>query len=333
MKKRITYKMIAGICCCLFLFICSGCVYDELEECENETCKVTFNFAYEYHLYEGDRFADEINHIDLFIYDKDENLYTVYQTGRNNMGPGQTIEIELPVSLSYTAVAWANCNTGRYTYHAQENLQTLQLAFTDIDREGDIEYMAPGNIFHVKESFTALDKEQTVSMNLIKNTNIVRVRMIGLTEEDMVNAESLFYSRIESHNTRYLYDNTLGDSPNVQYKPRFYREEDDEFVEFQILRMHADDLETKVTLRSRDEGSRIAEFASAIIPKIQQDFTSSQEPGRSTPSPVSGMSFEEYLERCDEFELTYQVHYKEDADGNVIIELTPWEGIAQPGDL
>ncbi|MCD8193466.1 MAG: FimB/Mfa2 family fimbrial subunit [Tannerellaceae bacterium] len=78
----------------LLLFL-TGCIRDEVKDCDDETC-IRFSFVYDYNLDETDLFAEQVDHITLFIYTEDGRLEETLEVFRTDMEPGHTVSLMLP---------------------------------------------------------------------------------------------------------------------------------------------------------------------------------------------------------------------------------------------
>lgn len=140
----------------LCILLVSGCIYEDVEHCEDfETCEVAFSFRYDYNMYYADRFAEEVDHISLFIYDAaTQELKLRIDKFRTGMEPGQTITTELPAG-EYIAVTWGNCDqqTDYFAITQPDRLSTLQMGLTCIGSDNEATVNRIGSVFHALYAF------------------------------------------------------------------------------------------------------------------------------------------------------------------------------------
>ncbi len=329
MRRRKINRILAGGVLFLSSFL-TACIYSSDEDCElippppAVPSIVSFPFIYEYNPYYADRFEEEIDYIHLFIYDAAGDLHCSYETHREAMEPVHTVTMELEDG-EYTVVAWGNCDNDHYAFTGISTIDTHRLSLTCIDNN-EITVKEPGSLFHSINRFSVEGEDVTVPMAKIKNSNELKVIIKGLKEADRNIAEELFYTRLESRNTVYTHDNRLCEQEPVSYLPVYYRQGEDVVADFHVLRLFADDTESKVILRNRENNPRNFYLEKEIVPRLRELY----EEGVALPL-VQNISFDEYLERWDGFELYFEVEY--DDDGMFIIAIRPWDGIDQPGEL
>lgn len=172
MEKITTYKKITGIFICLFLFVCSGCIHETLDPCEEddfETC-IRFNFLYDYNMEERDLFAEQVDHITLIIYSKESGeLEQIVEVHRQDMEENHTISLMLSPG-DHTAVAWGNIHTEHYSLHSHETTANHLLEMTCIDKQTMTTTRAnPGSLFHASHTFTVVaGNEEPIPMKMKK---------------------------------------------------------------------------------------------------------------------------------------------------------------------
>ncbi len=326
-RDRINIKMAGYLWGILFLL--TGCIFTDYQECDPDVCTVSFTFVYEYNRYFEDRLAEEVNHIDLFIYDSDGNLYEHISTMRADISPLHTITIDDLPAGAYTAVAWGNCTgNDNFEYLGIETLDshTVNLACVE---DGAVTDKEPGSFFQAMSQFSAAAEELTVPVEMVKNTNLLRIIVRGMEEEDRLWAEERLDGRVESYNRAYGYDNSWASEELISYIPHHYElmeEEQEVKIEFQLLHMSPQDMDTKITLNFRDSDSRTHSIEEPVIPNLMNQYIT------PVSRESSEMTFDEYVERYDEFELIFYMEY-EDTDNGLVIRIKPWDGIQQPGHL
>ncbi|MCD7936261.1 MAG: FimB/Mfa2 family fimbrial subunit [Tannerellaceae bacterium] len=328
MDKKITYKHITAYLCCLMLFICFGCIHDELPECEDEETCVYFNFIYDYHMQEVDLFAEQVDHITLIIYTEKGEQEHIQEIYREDMEENHTVSVMLP-SGTYTAVAWGNIHTDHYQLHNPEKAATQQLEMTCIENQM-MTRANPGSLFHAFRTFQVITGNEKVPMSMVKNSNQIKVVIKGLTEEDLREAEERFTLRLTSYNWKYNFDNTISSEFPITYLPERNEEEDTSedpenisiAFTFYPLQLSNKDMETELSLNYRDpQTDRSAVLKKTLVPLLLNR-------NRDGITPIIADD-KEYLEREDTFEVVFVLGV--DVDGN--IRIVEWEEVDQGGDL
>ncbi|MCD8260253.1 MAG: FimB/Mfa2 family fimbrial subunit [Bacteroides sp.] len=324
----------------LCILLVSGYIYEEVEHCGDfETCEVAFNFRYDYNMYYTDRFAEEVDHVSLFIYDAvTQELKLRIDKFRTGMEPEHTITTELPAG-EYIAVAWGNCDqqTDHFAITQPGRLSTLQMGLTCIESDNEATVNRIGSVFHALYAFEATEEEPvTVPMSMTKNTNRVRVIIRGLDQMTKEEAEETMKIRVSSDNWLYTYDSRLSTTQMIHYRPE-YSSAEEIVADFYILRMQAD-YENDIFINLQYRDIALGREPVDILPNYPLIPLLIDLENPPVPLPAEdGLKSEddpyawanELLDREDEYEIIFEVTI--DADGNLYTE--PWDGITRPGEL
>jgi len=322
----------------LFLLIplFTGCIYQDEELCDDGgggddgTC-IRFNFLYDYNMAHTDLFAEQVDHVTLIIYTEKGELEQVVEVYRKDMEENHTVSLVLSPGY-HTAVAWGNIHTDHYRLSNHEMTSSHLLEMTCIEDE-TMTRANPGSLFHASNTFQIIaGDEYIVPMEMIKNSNQVKVVIKGLTEEDQQEAESRFVLRMSSNNWRYNYDNSINAEYPVTYLPERSPESDttgdpDDIsaaFTFYPLRLFTYDRETVLSLHYRNPiTGREAALERPLVP-----YLLSRSGNNPDIMPAKDKE-NEYLDREDTYEVIFMLGV--DVDGNIRIE--EWDGINQGGNL
>ncbi|MCC8095827.1 MAG: FimB/Mfa2 family fimbrial subunit [Tannerellaceae bacterium] len=303
---------------------------DEVKDCDEDTC-IRFNFIYDFNAEEVDLFAEQVDHISLFIYNTDtgmlEDKLEVYRT---DMDAGHTVSLMLPAGR-HTAVAWGNCHTEYYQIYDTETTASMQMEMTCIN-DYTMTRANPGSLFHASNTFEVVQgNEYTVPMSLIKNSNTVKVIIKGLTKEDQEMAESIFVFRLVSDNWKYNYDNSVSSGYPLTYIPEYNPEYEDEdgfaiSATFYPLRLFTYDEESVLTVRYRNPATdREASLEAPLVPYLLKQLEE-----EVTPVMIpANIADNELLDRHD----TYQVIFVLEINANGDIGFEEWNRINQGEEL
>ncbi|MCD8193924.1 MAG: FimB/Mfa2 family fimbrial subunit, partial [Tannerellaceae bacterium] len=314
------------------LLLFTGCIKDEVKDCDEDTC-IRFNFVYDFNADEEDLFAQQVDHISLFIYNTDtgilEDELEVYRT---DMEANHTVSLMLPAGR-HTAVAWGNCHTEHYRIYDTETTASMQMEMTCIDGY-TMTRANPGTLFHASNTFEVVQgSEYTVPMSLIKNSNTVKVIIKGLTKEDQEMAESIFVFRLVSNNWKYNYDNSVCSEYPLTYIPEYNPEYEDEdgyaiSATFYPLRLFTYDEESVLTVRYRNPVTgREASLEAPLIPYLLKQFE--EEEGIIPGTIPVGRADNELLDRHDTYQVIFVLEIN--ADGDITFE--EWNRINQDQEL
>ncbi|MCD8042577.1 MAG: FimB/Mfa2 family fimbrial subunit [Tannerellaceae bacterium] len=309
----------------------TGCIHEELPECDedNDIC-VRFNFLYDYNMQYTDLFAEQVDHITFIIYSESGELEQITEIYREDMEENHTISLMLSPGW-HTAVAWGNIHTDHYRLHTHETTSTHQLEMTCIENN-TMTRVNPGTLFHASNTFPVVDgNQEPIPMEMMKNSNQIKVTIKGLTEEDFYEAKDRFILRLTSNNWRYNFANEISSDQAITYITELVKEEapneDPEEITvsfmFYPLRLLADDYDTVLTLQYRNPTGREAFIEKPLVPYLLK-----QEEKNVSITPATDQD-NEYLNRQD----TYEIPFTLGVDSNGNLQIKEWDGINQGGGL
>ncbi|MDR0332996.1 MAG: FimB/Mfa2 family fimbrial subunit [Dysgonamonadaceae bacterium] len=226
----------------LLALLCSSCIKQDLSD-----CVLRLEFSYTYNK-SGQNQIGQIRDIQVYVFDSKGVLYEVIRATQQDITRGY-VEITLP-SDTYTAVAWGSSSTNMmgsykvaemtapathtYTPQVTTGVTTLNnfrkmLSYEQLpsDVYGDI---TPQNeqfddlFYAIAQNFPVVEgRNQTVSLNFMKNTSILKVKVTGLQNLRSTRAPhpnqplQLF---VAGKNGRFGYDNSIDNSARtVRYEP------------------------------------------------------------------------------------------------------------------
>ena len=219
----VRYKLLILPILCLMLFV-QSCVHGDLDDCPP---MVSFAVAFEYtsHTERGDRFYDDVKRINIYVFDKDNLVYTT-ETALSPYDENFNIPLDLPMG-NYHIVAWGNLLEdqpfsitptdfvmGETTLdEARLILQKTAGEFNDTELEklfyGELDVEIP-------LYFSRID-----TVPLMNNTERVRIVLhwdhSKLTEEEIADHENVVV-RLKGSNSVYNFSNER-DASTVIYAP------------------------------------------------------------------------------------------------------------------
>jgi hypothetical protein len=277
-------------------------------------CGVYISFKYDYNIKFANAFANEVNSIALYVFDQNDVL--VEHTTTTDKEALSKDKFEIPLQLApgkYTLLAWgglmneesfdllADAKVGETTL--QEVQVKMHRKYNDNGEAIVDEDLLP--LYHGSMSIDVNDEDGTYrhTMSLMKNTNNIRILLHEMSGQQMDADQYIF--EIKDENGLYDWDNTLLEDEEITYSA-WHQEtgsaDVDEsraitsisvaLAELTVGRMSANNSPILYIKNSQtgEEVVRIplAEYALLIKGKYREQ-----------------MSNQEYLDRQDEYSLTF----------------------------
>ena len=272
-------------------------------------------FKYDYNIKFADAFANEVNSIALYVFDKNNTLVeTVTTTDKQALSSGS---FEIPLELvpgDYTLLAWGGLmNEESFDMLAdakigETKLEELQVKMHrehnengEASVEDDLLPLYHGTLtLEVKD----IPGTYTETMSLMKDTNAVRILLHEMSGHD-VDADKFIFE-IKDSNGLYDWDNTLledeqitysawyqttGSADMEEYSSRAVTEVNVALAELTIGRMRANESPI-LYIRSRETGEDLVRLPLAEYALLVKGYYR------------ENMGDQEYLDRQDEYSLT-----------------------------
>ena len=277
-------------------------------------CGVYISFKYDYNIKFANAFANEVNSIALYVFDQNDVL--VEHTTTTDKKALSKDKFEMPLQLApgkYTLLAWGglmNEESFDLLADAKVGETTLQEVQVKMHRKYNVngeaivdEDLLP--LYHGSMSIDVNDEDGTYrhTMSLTKNTNAVRILLHEMSGQQMDADQYIF--EIKDNNGLYDWDNTLLNDEEITYSA-WYQEtgsadlEESRAItsisvalaELTVGRMRADKSPI-LSIKNRQTGDEVvriplAEYALLVKGKYREQ-----------------MSNQEYLDRQDEYTLTF----------------------------
>lgn len=269
-------------------------------------------FKYDHNIKFADAFANEVNSLALYVFDENDILVEeLATTDKQALSSGN---FEIPLELEpgkYTLLSWSGLmdqQSFSLLTETQKGETTLQQMQVRMHRSQDAkvnEDLLP--LYHatIPLEVTDVPGEYTETMSLMKNTNSVRILLHEMSGRD-VDADKFIFE-IKDDNGLYNWDNTLLDDEMITYSAWYQQTGTAEIeksvvkavtsvnvalAEFTIGRMRAGNSPI-LHVRSRETLEEvlripIADYALLVKGNYRKD-----------------MSDQEYLDRQDEYTLTF----------------------------
>lgn len=201
----------------------SSCENNLIYEGEGD-CGTYYNisFKYDYNMKYADAFSKEVKSMDLFVFDSNDKLvkHVAVADGATIAADGFSIPLELPAG-DYELLAWAGLmNMDSFTLLAdvvegKTTKQELQVMLNNTNGTSN-EDLKP--LFHgaMPLNITSEPGTYNKTMSLVKDTNVIRILL--QQSSDTIVAEK-FRFEITADNGLLDYDNSLVAGNNVLYTP------------------------------------------------------------------------------------------------------------------
>lgn len=271
-------------------------------------------FKYDYNIKFADAFANEVNSVALYVFDQNDRLLEQYVTSDKEALSSGNFEIELELEPQrYTLLAWAgldNEESFKLLADAEIGVTTLQ----QMQVKMQVDYNEAGEavvtddlkpLFHGTKEIVVgeMPGTYTETLSLMKNTNVVRVLLHELSGTEI--SADKFIFEIKDDNGFYNWDNAIIRDQMITYSPwhvstgtadieqsRAATTISVALAEHTIGRMSATSSPV-LTVKSRETGELvlsipIAKYALLIKGNYRKD-----------------MSDQEYLDRQDEYSMTF----------------------------
>ncbi len=218
---RYTYRII-------FLFFISSWGLTSCSALEENLpeCRLFVKFKYDYNLLSVDAFHSQVNKVVLYVFDKaGKYLFSQTEEGAALADGSYSMQVKLPVG-EYRLLAWAGLGDSYDIAPLTRGVSTIEEMKLKLKREQSLvidkslEPLWYGEIINV--SFKG-DHSQTETINLIKNTNVIRFVFGNRGTNNSLNVDNYIYELTESNG--YMdYDNTLMTDDLLSYQP-YYTEQ------------------------------------------------------------------------------------------------------------
>lgn len=204
--KRLLPRLLVLVLSAMSFWSCDT-IYDDLSDCH-----MYIQFKYDYNMDKTDKFADQCDKVEVFLFDANGVLVrTITDSGENLKKAGYRIEIPIH-SGNYTVMAWAGRKdsydlTDMTVGTSTKDDLVLKLKSTANTHDGELEPLWSGT--PVDFTYTG-SSHHVETIDLVKNTNRVNLQ---------VNMDSDLEVKIMGANGSYLYDNSFADTQTITYKP------------------------------------------------------------------------------------------------------------------
>lgn len=293
--KRLLPRLFVLVLSAMSFWSCDT-IYDDLSDCH-----MYIQFKYDYNMDKTDKFADQCDKVEVFLFDANGVLVRTFtDSGDNLKRAGYRVEIPIH-SGKYTVKAWAghkdsydltDMTVGTST---KEDL-VLKLKSTANTHDRELEPLWSGT--PVDFTYTG-SSHHVETIDLVKKTNRVNLQ---------VNMDSDLEVKITGANGSYLYDNGFADTRTITYLP---------FSTTQTAGQSSFSLSSLRLVKGQDVRLSVIDKATGISLLPAGDWDLIAYLLKTKPS---GMADQEYLDRQDTWNIALHI------DGYIAmsIEINGW---------
>lgn len=328
---------ICGIICISTMasVLTGGCIREDFAECKNT---YDLRLVFDRNMLYTDAFASQVRSVDVKVFDSStgREVYSYADSGAALESADYRVALPIPPG-TYDILCWAGMAEGDSFGHALPAADMLQQHSVTLNTENGVSGRRLNNLYHglsrgvtfVSGNSLGHDQAQTTSVYLTKNTNRVCVMLHNLdgTELD----ESGFTFSITSGNALMNFDNTLDPAGRVTYRPWHVTP---------IMLESETKNETKSETKSETVQSALAaEISMArLVPdgNSRLDVYRTADGERIISVPLernlllykgeyhSMMSDAEYLDRQDDYTITFILDRNNNWDRAAMIYINNW---------
>lgn len=216
---------ICGIICISTMasVLTGGCIREDFAECRNT---YDLRLVFDRNMLYTDAFASQVRSVDVKVFDSStgREVYSYADSGAALAQADYRVALPIPPG-TYDILCWAGMAEGDSFGYALPAADMLQQHSVTLNTENGVSGRRLNNLYHgltrgvtfVSGNSLGHDQAQTTTVYLTKNTNRVCVMLHNLdgTELD----ESGFTFSITSGNALMNFDNTLDPAGRVTYRP------------------------------------------------------------------------------------------------------------------
>lgn len=200
-----------------------GCIREDFAECKNS---YDLRLVFDRNMLYTDAFASQVRSVDVKVFDSStgREVYSYADSGAALESADYRVALPIPPG-TYDILCWAGMAEGDSFGYALPAADMLQQHNVALNTENGVSDHRLNNLYHgltrgvsfVSGNSVGHDQAQTATVYLTKNTNRVCVMLHNLdgTELD----ESGFTFSITSGNALMNFDNTLDPAGRVTYRP------------------------------------------------------------------------------------------------------------------
>ena len=188
----------------------SSCIYDDQSECPSVKISYTYNMKY------ADAAPHEVDNVKLYAYDSDHNLVYTKEVGSEELKNREyTLNMAGFPESAAEIITWGfgtERNADSYTFGDSQK-ETNLTCLINSNSGAVTSDLTP--LFYAKNPASVVREHGVI--DLMKDTNVVRIILQNQTGEPLSPDDFVF--EITAANCSMNYDNSLADSQTLTYSP------------------------------------------------------------------------------------------------------------------
>lgn len=282
-------------------------------------CRLLVKFKYDYNMEYADAFHSQVDKVELYVFDKDGKfLFKQAEEGSALSTGNYSMEVGLPVG-EYQFMAWAGARESYNITSLTPGVSTITDLKLKLNREVSLiinkklETLWYGEIIGVNFKGT---EHQTETVNLIRDTKLVRFGFQGYKEDWTLNVNDYDYEIIES-NGHLGHDNSLLADDMLSFRPYNVEQKNPStaYVDMNTMRL-MNDRQTRLVVTEKATGKKV--FNINLIDYLTM---TNMEGGKMKP--------QEYLDRQSNYHIIF---FLSESWLAVQIVINGWTYYIQPGE-
>lgn len=308
-------------------FLATGCVTEDLPECPNE---YELRIVFDRNMLYADAFASQVKSVDIKVFDSATGRQVFSHTEAGDALAADGYRVALPVPPgSYDILCWGGMAEGNSFSYADPAADILEHQNVILRTDGGESRARLNNLYHgllrghqfIDNNDIGSTDRQTATIYLTKDTNRINVLLLNLDGTAMEEGDFTF--SISSANAETGFDNSTAARRKVTYRP-----------------WHITPITAETYSRATLAGTALsAEFSTGrLIDKgdSRLDIYRTADGERIISIPLesnlllykgeyhSSMSDQEYLDRQDDYEITFILDKNSNWDKAAMIYINKW---------
>jgi len=323
MRKHLIYAVLPMLAASMAL---TSCITEDLQECPND---YRLRIVYDRNMLNADAFASRVHSVDIQVFDHSSGLpvYRHSESGEALASGNYTVSLPVPPGV-YDILCWGGMADGTSFSHALPPAEALTGQNVVLDAPGGVSDKRLNDLYHgLLREATFIDNNdigslepQTRTIYLTKNTNRVNVMLMNLDGKEMRKDD--FRITITSANGDMGYDNMLLSGRNITYG---------HWSISPIVSEMAGNVSTQSALSAEFSLSRLTADTHSRL-----DVTRLSDGERIISVPLednlllykgefyASMSDDEYLNREDDYTITFILDTNNNWDVAAMIFINKW---------
>lgn len=257
-------RLLYHITTLLLMVVCFSCSDGE------EAGVVTLSFSCSSNLTGTDRFAAEIDEINVYVFNSEGYFVDEYQAQTSGLKGGNTLEVNLSPGR-YDFVVWGNLTHVYSVSSLVKGVTRFSECSVSIQQKGGMVDGDPTPLFYGTSYKVEIDpfasKRQVVPIEMLKNTLSVRVVMDGYPVENI--DETSFSCVLTSVSGSIGFDNFPINNNRLTYLSKVDITDNKELVaEFILVKAKSEDMKNSRLIVSLQESQKQEEILNLSFPAI-----------------------------------------------------------------